>query len=154
MDQATFESMQRLVVETHLTTRVHSIPALGAVHRTMEAGPPSATKGTPRKRPPTAAPAKSPTGAAPAAGAAPHASGTHPHASQEVEKAILQGITDLENAMREAKIKLGKAFNGVRDLKDNNPTHEKLHMLLIILQQGYELCKDLENMARTELRDA
>ena len=122
MDRETFESLTQLA-ETHLTTRVHSIPVLGAVHQTTEADGPGSE-------------------------------GTHAHASQAVEQAVLQGITDLEKAMGEAKNKLGRAFNAIRDLKDDNPTHEKLHMLLILLQQGYELCRDLEHMAKNDLKDA
>lgn len=120
MDQATYESLTQLA-ETHLTTRVQAIPALGGVQQAEADGAGS--------------------------------KGTHAHASQAVEQAVLQGITELEKAMGEAKGKLGRAFNAIRDLKDDNPTHEKLHMLLILLQQGYELCRDLEHMAKNDLRE-
>lgn len=74
------------------------------------------------------------------------------HADPAVNKAILDATVRLERAMLTARSELGRIYNGLRDHHDQHPDHEALRMVLVVIQQAYELCHDLEQSAKTELR--
>ena len=75
-------------------------------------------------------------------------------ADPALDKAILHATMELESAMLKARRDLGNAYNKLIPLKGSNPTHEHLHMVLAIIQQAYQLCQELENTAKTDLRQA
>jgi len=70
-----------------------------------------------------------------------------------LDQEILKAVEMLERAMKSARANLGHIFNQMRDHQDKNPTHDRLQMLLVVIQQTYETCQSVEELARTDLRN-
>lgn len=77
-----------------------------------------------------------------------------PHTNNPaLDREIIQATVDLERVLRSTRAHLGTIFNRMRDHADKNPEHEALRMLLVVIEQTYHTCQEVETLAKTDLRN-
>lgn len=84
------------------------------------------------------------------AGGNPNAGPGTSQSDPSVDREVMAATVNLQKACKNAQREFALIYNHLRPLRQSNPMHDKLHELLLVLQEAYKILGELHTAAQTD----